>query len=135
MFVLASVPTRQGKREGIPVALIEAMASGLPVVASALSGIPELVEHERAGLLVPPGDSRALADALQRLAQAPAMRLSMGEAGCEKVEREFNLRASARRLHELMRFRAPVLNSLEISHERDVPSVESTFVRAGSGDS
>jgi colanic acid/amylovoran biosynthesis glycosyltransferase len=135
IFVLASVPTRQGKREGIPVALIEAMASGLPVVASALSGIPELVEHERVGLLVPPGDSRALADALERLAHAPAMRLSMGEGGCAKVEREFNLRASARRLRELMRFRAPTLNSPEISSESDTPSAESTFVRAGSGGS
>jgi glycosyltransferase involved in cell wall biosynthesis len=105
------------------------------VVASALSGIPELVEHERVGLLVPPGDSGALADALECLAHAPAMRLSMGKAGSEKVEREFNLRASARRLRELMGFRAPALNSPDNSHESDTPSAESTLVRAGSGDS
>ena len=135
VFVLASVPTRQGKREGIPVALIEAMASGLPVVASALSGIPELVEHERVGLLGPPGDSTALADALECLAHAPAMRFSMGEAGREKVEREFNLQASARQLHELLRLRVPALSSPENPHKRDAPPVEGTLVGAGSGDS
>ncbi len=59
-----SVPTRGGKREGIPVVLMEAMATGLPVVASRLSGIPELVTDGVDGLLVPPGDDAALAAAL-----------------------------------------------------------------------
>lgn len=89
--VLASYPTREGKREGIPVVLMEAMASGLPVVASGISGIPELVESGRTGFLVPPCDPIALADALQRLAEDRALRRRMGEAGREKVLREFNL--------------------------------------------
>jgi len=99
--VLASVPTRRGKREGIPVVLMEAMASGLPVVASAVSGIPELVEPGRTGLLVPPGDAAALADALQALEQDRELRFRMGLAGREKVLREFNLRTNTLELLRL----------------------------------
>ncbi len=100
LMVLASVRTRRGDREGIPNALMEAMASGLPVVASAISGIRELVESERTGLLVPPGDSAALADALQTLSENADL-LKMGQAGREKVILEFNLKASAAALRAL----------------------------------
>jgi glycosyltransferase involved in cell wall biosynthesis len=96
--VLASYPTRSGKREGIPVALMEAMACGLPVVASGLSGIPELVEHERTGILVPPGDPRALADALARIAREPGLARRMGTAGRQKVMAEFDLAEGSRLL-------------------------------------
>ncbi len=90
-----SVPTRNGRREGIPVVLMEAMVSGVPVVASHLSGIPELAEHDRSGLLVPPRDAQALADALERLHNDPALRRRLGRAGTHKVEREFNLHTNA----------------------------------------
>jgi len=93
--VLASHPTRSGKREGIPVALMEAMASGLPVVATAISGIPELVQSGLTGFLVPPRDPDALADALQRLAADPDLRQQMGTAGRARVMRDFDLRANA----------------------------------------
>ncbi len=96
--VLASHPTRSGKREGIPVALMEAMMSGLPVVASALSGIPELVEDERTGFLVPPGDPLALADRLERLVGAPELRSRLGAAGRAKVTTEFDIHEGARLL-------------------------------------
>ncbi len=87
-----SVPTRSGRREGIPVVLMEAMASGVPVVASRISGIPELVEDGVSGLLVPPGDAQALADALARLyRQDPESRRALGMAGREKVVREFDV--------------------------------------------
>ena len=92
--VLASQPTAEGKREGIPVALMEAMASGLPVVASDLSGIPELVESEHTGLLVPPGNPLALTNALERLGRDPELRNRMGRAGRDKVLREFDLRTN-----------------------------------------
>jgi glycosyltransferase involved in cell wall biosynthesis len=94
VVVLATVPASNGKREGIPNALKEAMACGLPVVGSEISGIPELVEHGRSGILVPPGDAGALADALQELKEDPALRGRMGRAGREKIERVFNLRTS-----------------------------------------
>lgn len=92
--VLASHPTRGGKREGIPVALMEAMASGLPVVATAISGIPELVQPGLTGFLVPSGDPGALADALQRLAGDPDLRARMGRAGRARVVQAFNLRTN-----------------------------------------
>jgi glycosyltransferase involved in cell wall biosynthesis len=98
-----SVPTRQGKREGIPVALMEAMCAGVPVVASRLSGIPELVEDEWTGLLAPPRDPAALASALRRLHDDPELRHRLGIAGRDKVAREFNLRANAKRLADLFR--------------------------------
>jgi glycosyltransferase involved in cell wall biosynthesis len=91
VLVAPSVETKRGKREGIPVALMEAMGGGVPVVASDLSGIPELVEHESAGLLVPPRDSTALAGALRRLHDDPTLRERLALAGRKKVEREFDL--------------------------------------------
>lgn len=99
--VLASRPTKRGKREGVPVALMEAMAAGLPVVASDLSGIPELVEPGRTGFLVAPGDARGLADALARLARDPDLRARFGRAGRNKVARDFSQQASARTLLRL----------------------------------
>jgi glycosyltransferase involved in cell wall biosynthesis/peptidoglycan/xylan/chitin deacetylase (PgdA/CDA1 family) len=93
-----SVPTRAGKREGIPVALMEAMSSGLAVVASDLSGIPELVRDGVSGLLVPPGDPRALAAALRALAGDPALRARLGASGRERVLAEYDVARSAREL-------------------------------------
>lgn len=100
--VLPSVPTAEGKREGVPVVLMEAMACGLPVVSSRLSGIPELVEHGRTGFLTAPGEVNEIAAAVQKLHEQPALRRAMGRAGREKVVREFNLRVSAAQLAELM---------------------------------
>lgn len=99
--VLASHPTPDGRREGIPVALMEAMASGLPVVSSDLSGIPELVTPE-AGILVPPDDPEGLASAIRRLAESPGLRRSMGATGKRIVADSFDLTDNARRLCELM---------------------------------
>ena len=86
-----SVPTRDGRREGIPVVLMEALACGIPAVASRLSGIPELIENEVTGLLVPPRDSRQLAQALARLRADRALRRRLAEQGQAKVQREFDL--------------------------------------------
>jgi glycosyltransferase involved in cell wall biosynthesis len=99
--VLPSVMTSRGDREGIPVALMEAMATGLPAVASDISGIPELVEDGRTGLLVPPRESRALADALHRLMEDPELRRKFGQRGREKVREEFTITGSVERLLEL----------------------------------
>lgn len=71
--------------EGFPVAVMEAMARGLPVVASRAGGVPELVEEGRTGLLVPPADAPALAEALSALARDPEMRRRFGRAGRERV--------------------------------------------------
>jgi glycosyltransferase involved in cell wall biosynthesis len=77
-------------RDGIPNVLVEAMAAGTPVVASAVSGIPELVEHEVNGLLVPPEDPAALADALERLHADAALRRAVVEGGRATVGERFD---------------------------------------------
>jgi glycosyltransferase involved in cell wall biosynthesis len=100
-FVLASVPTRAGKKEGIPVVLMEAMATGLPVISSRLSGIPELVTHNLCGLLVEPGDSPALARCLRTLFRDPELARQFGEYGRQRVERDFNLSLNAEKLGTL----------------------------------
>lgn len=98
VLVAPSVPTARGKREGIPIVLMEAMASGVPVVASRISGIPELVEDEVSGLLVPPADAQSLARALARLQVDPSLRARLALSGRAKVEAEFDLRKSAAEL-------------------------------------
>ncbi len=93
-----SVPTTSGRREGIPVVLMEAMGSGIPVVASGISGIPELVRDGENGLLVPPRDPAQLAQALERLHRDPSLRHLLGQAGRATVLQEFDLQANAARL-------------------------------------
>lgn len=103
VLVAPSVPTRSGKREGIPVVLMEAMASGVPVVASRLSGIPEIVRDGENGRLFPPGDATALADVLVELAGDPALRDRLGRAARETAVRDFDVDANAARLIESIR--------------------------------
>lgn len=91
VFVLPSVVQPDGQTEGIPVALMEAMAAGLPVVTSRLSGIPELVEDGVHGRLLEPGDPVALAGAIRELLEDPDLAGEMGEAGRARVRREFAL--------------------------------------------
>jgi glycosyltransferase involved in cell wall biosynthesis len=74
---------------------MEALACGVPAVASDLSGIPELVGDGVTGLLVQPGDAAGLAAALRRLADDPELAVRLGRAGREKVEREFDLDTNA----------------------------------------
>jgi len=98
VLVAPSVPTKDGRREGIPVVLIEAMSSSVPVLASHISGIPELVINESTGLLAPPRDVTALAEALERYYRDPALRKRLGQSGRQKVVEEFDLYKNATRL-------------------------------------
>lgn len=99
VFVQASVVLADGDRDGIPNSLLEAMSSGLPVVASAVSGIPEVVLDGTTGLLVPPGDPEALAGALARLAADPGLRRRLGAAArqhaVERLDRTACVRHAA----------------------------------------
>lgn len=104
IFVMPSVVTPEGNQDGIPVALMEAMASGAAVVGTRVSGLPELIEDGVNGLLVPPGDAAALAAALQRLLVDPALRRRLGEAARRTVEAEFDAATEASTL--LSHFRA-----------------------------
>jgi colanic acid/amylovoran biosynthesis glycosyltransferase len=100
VLVAPSVPTSDGRREGIPVVLIEAMSSSVPVIASDLSGIPELVVNGQTGLLTPPRDVAALTNALERYYHDPVLRQRLGRAGRRKVAEEFDLYKNAARLRQ-----------------------------------
>ncbi|MFC6598849.1 glycosyltransferase [Kitasatospora paranensis] len=76
--------TLSSRQEGLPVALMEAMTSGLPSVVTRVGGMPEVLDDDRQGLLVPPGDPAALAAALGRLAGDPALRARLGAAARER---------------------------------------------------
>ncbi len=84
IFVL---PTRF--REGLSLALLEAMHHGLPIISTLIGGIPEAVEHDRSGLLVPPGDARALKDAIAKLVVDGNLRQALGGTGRKRYEERF----------------------------------------------
>src|SRR5688572_1488635 len=102
IFVVPSVVTATGDRDGIPVSLMEAMAAGTPVVSTRVSGIPELVDDGREGLLVRERDPVALAAALARLLSDPDLGDRMAIAARAKVEREFDATVEARKLLALL---------------------------------
>ncbi|MEX0744690.1 MAG: glycosyltransferase family 4 protein [Phycisphaeraceae bacterium] len=87
--------------EGVPVVLMEAMATGLPVVATRIAGVAELVTDGVSGHLVAPGDAPSLADRVAELLDDAALRQRMGEAGRATVEQSFNVSTETKRLHEL----------------------------------
>ena len=100
IFVLPAVHDAKGNVDGLPNVILEAMASGLPVVASGISGIPLAVEDGRTGLLVPEKDPQKLLVALQRLLQAPGEAREMGERGRRKAVAELTWDAVAARYRE-----------------------------------
>jgi glycosyltransferase involved in cell wall biosynthesis len=89
--------------EGSPLAVMEAMAAGLPVVATAVGGVPELVESGRQGILVPPGDRAALTNALRTLSNDSEKRVAMGNAARARAAAEFNVDRMARGYANLYR--------------------------------
>jgi glycosyltransferase involved in cell wall biosynthesis len=89
LFVLASKVARDGDRDGLPNVLMEAQSQRLACVATDVSGIPELIQHQVTGMLVPPDNPRALASALEALISDPARRSAFGIAGELRVRRSF----------------------------------------------
>jgi colanic acid/amylovoran biosynthesis glycosyltransferase len=104
-FVLACKPDRYGDMDGIPVVLMEAMSQRIAVLATRLSGIPELVIHERTGLKARPSDSVDLAAQLLRLVVDPELRGRLAEAGALHVANEFSSARNVKRL--LAQFAGP----------------------------
>ena len=103
VFLLPSVTGADGDMEGIPVALMEAMAVGIPVVSTLHSGIPELVEADKSGWLVPENDARALAQRLAAFSQLDTDELTtVVKRAREKVEHDFNQQVINRELASLL---------------------------------
>jgi len=96
VFVLPSVLDSHGDTEGLGVVLLEAMSYGVPVIGSSLGGITDIVQHEKTGLLVPPGDASALAAAIERLARDPGLGARLGEAGRRDTGERFSWPAIVR---------------------------------------
>mgnify|MGYP000862979628 FL=1 len=99
---MPSIENKDGEKEGIPVALMEAMAAGVPVISTTTGGIPELLDNG-AGILVPPEDSEALANAIERLLKYPELRRELGIKGREKVEKEFAIDSVVRKMIEMFK--------------------------------
>jgi glycosyltransferase involved in cell wall biosynthesis/protein-L-isoaspartate O-methyltransferase len=101
-FVQHSVRTSYGDSEGTPVAVLEACASGLPVVATRHAGISDVVIHGETGLLVNEGDVEGMAQHMIRLAREPDLAVKLGKAGRERVAREFSMEKSINNLWRII---------------------------------
>jgi glycosyltransferase involved in cell wall biosynthesis len=100
VFALPSRIAADGDRDGLPNVLMEAQSQRLPCVATAVSGIPELIDDFRTGLLVPPRDVDALAGALAALIGDAGLRHRLGDAGCERTRTSFDVERGIDRLVE-----------------------------------
>jgi len=113
------------RTEGVPLALLEAMAAGLPVVATAVGGVPEVVVDGESGLLVPPADAEALAGALGRLARDRPLAERLGAAARRRVRERFSLAATARvyaRLYDQVPAAGPLKSLLKAGVLRRLPA-------------
>ncbi|QHM74626.1 Alpha-D-kanosaminyltransferase [Mixta theicola] len=101
MVVAPSVISEEGDRDGLPTVLLEAMALGTPVISTEVAGIPELVSDEITGLCVTPGDPLALADAMQRLLNDPALQLTLAQQARHCIEQSFDIDRNSARMREI----------------------------------
>ena len=98
LLALACVEGHDGQKDGIPIVLMEAMALGVPVISTKLSGIPELIKDGKTGLLVAPGDAEQLSFAIRRVLEDPQLGQRLCDAARLWVETEFDLRRSVEQL-------------------------------------
>ena len=90
IFILPSVIAEDGSRDITPNVLIEAMAMKIPVISTTVTGIPEIVENEVSGILVPPNDENALAEAIIKLIHDSNLRNELGENARKRIEERFD---------------------------------------------
>ena len=102
MFVLPCQITENGDRDGIPNVLLEAMAMEIPVISTAISGITELIEDRKTGLLVQQKDSQAIADAVEELMNNSQLRSQLQQAGRVKVTQQFSLSENIKEIKNLL---------------------------------
>jgi len=101
IFALPAIIPPDGNTESLPTVLLEAIASGCPVISTRIAGIPEIVDHAENGLLVEPGDVAGLAVAIQRLLDDPQLRARFGASGRRKAEERFDVAKNAGELYRL----------------------------------
>jgi glycosyltransferase involved in cell wall biosynthesis len=98
LFILTPVQTEDGDRDGIPNVIVESMAVGLPVITTAVAGIPELVENNQNGLLFQPHDVDGISSGIIELLRNAEKRKQLGSAGSKKVMEQFDISQAAKRL-------------------------------------
>ena len=103
IFALASIVDRNGASDVFPTVILEAMSASRPVVSTEVAGIPESVVHGETGLLAPPGNANALAEALAQLIVDPVSRQTFGNAGRAHVEQQFEINKTIAPLVELLK--------------------------------
>ncbi|WP_131195172.1 glycosyltransferase family 4 protein [Lichenihabitans psoromatis] len=94
LFILPCRVAQDGDRDGLPNVLVEAQSQSLVCISTDVGGVAELIEHDRNGLLVPPDQPEALADAIHRLIRDPSIRRRLGDAGGRRVAADFDARTS-----------------------------------------
>jgi glycosyltransferase involved in cell wall biosynthesis len=97
MLVMPCIQSNDGNLDGIPNVLFEAMSMGIPVISTHISAIPELVQDGENGILVFPGDSKALADAMETLINSPQEAIQLGENGRDTILSEFDVETNVAR--------------------------------------
>jgi glycosyltransferase involved in cell wall biosynthesis len=102
VFVMPSVPEADGGMDNLPTVIMEAMATGLPVVSTTIGGIPEMVVENETGFLVPPDDAVALAGAIEKVANDRSLGQRLGQAGYERAQRLFSIEKNVRQLSALL---------------------------------
>lgn len=131
VFVLHSVTGQDGDREGMPVSIMEACVTGLPVVSTRHAGIPELIHEGISGFLVDEKDWQGFAEAMSTLALSRELRIKMGQAGHEIVAKNFNILHEAQKLKEI--FSAVVEEASTKQHVQiinsDVPAFNFHFLK------
>jgi glycosyltransferase involved in cell wall biosynthesis len=102
VFVLASVIDAEGGMDNLPTVIMEAMATGLPVVSTNLGGIPEMVVEHESGFLVRPGDVESMADAIQKVISDHSLAATLGQAGYHRAQTLFSIENNVRELCRLI---------------------------------
>jgi glycosyltransferase involved in cell wall biosynthesis len=102
VFVLASVADAEGGMDNLPTVIMEAMATGLPVVSTSVGGIPEMVVEHETGFLVEPGDPGALADAIETIINDYSLARAFGQSGYERAQRFFSIEKNVGELRALI---------------------------------
>jgi colanic acid/amylovoran biosynthesis glycosyltransferase len=102
VFVLPSVVDPDGGMDNLPTVIMEAMATGLPVVSTEIGGIPEMVIENETGFLVQPGDAAGLADAIEKVIDDRLLAQRLGQAGYERAQKLFSIEKNVRELYALL---------------------------------